>query len=110
MHEAGVAVLKLSPGAFWEFSKKLFDEQESYFDGNVVNETRNDTYKRLAKLGSSVGVDEEKLFALLKVESGRNSEGALNSGNGVTNDLKVRSTGLLTYSMLLADWWALGHT
>ena len=93
VHEAGVAVLKLSPAAFWDFSKKLFDEQESYFDGSVVNETRNETYKRLAKLGGSVGIDEEKLFDLLKIGSGRNNEGALNFGNGVTNDLKVSSGG-----------------
>lgn len=56
-----MAVLQLSPNKFWDFSSALMDNQKDYFDVNVVNETRNQTYQRLAKLGSSVGVEEGKM-------------------------------------------------
>lgn len=89
VHEAGVAVLQLAPSKFWDFSEKLFEAQKEYFDVNVVNETRNDTYKRLAKLGGSVGVGEEEMYGLLKVESKAGKDGELNIGNKATNDLKL---------------------
>jgi hypothetical protein len=101
VHEAGVAVLKLSPSKFWDFSKALFADQESYFDGNVVNEKRNDTYQRLAKLGGSVGVDEGEIFKLLKIGEGRAADGSLNSGNGVTNDLKASPSSTLRVPSML---------
>lgn len=89
VHEAGVAVLRLAPNKFWDFSEKLFEAQNDYFDVNVVNETRNNTYKRLAKLGSTVGVDENKMYSLLEVSDKPGSDGSLNTGNQVTNDFKV---------------------
>lgn len=89
VHEAGVAVLKLSPSKFWDFSEKLFEKQQEYFDVNVVNEDRNHTYQRLAKLGASCGIDEGKMYDLLKVPDKPSPDGSLNVGNGVTNDLKV---------------------
>lgn len=88
-HEAALAVLRLNPEKFWEFSARLFDEQKSFFDINVVNETRNDTYKRLAKIAAAVGVDEAKVYELLVIPEKAESPDALNVGNGVTNDLKV---------------------
>ncbi|RDW87580.1 hypothetical protein BP5796_03274 [Coleophoma crateriformis] len=99
VHEAGVAVLKLSPQLFWPFSAALFADQKSYFDVNIVNETRNATYARLAKLGASVGVDESKMYDLLKISDKPREDGALNTGNGTTDDLKKlvkynRSTGI----------------
>lgn len=87
VHEAGVAVLKVAPEKFWEFSQALFKRQIEYFDENVVNETRNDTYKRLAALAATVGIDEKKIFDLLVI-SPPGGEGA-NKGNGVTNDIKL---------------------
>lgn len=89
VHEAAVAVLKLAPEKYWEFSNALFKEQKSFFDVNVVNETRNQTYKRLAKIGTSVGVDEAKMYQLLAIPDKAADDGSLNIGNGVTNDLKV---------------------
>jgi hypothetical protein len=87
VHEAGIAVLKVAPEKFWEFSEALFKAQREYFDENVVNETRNDTYKRLAALAATVGIDEKKIYELLAISS----EGGerLNRGNGVTNDFKL---------------------
>lgn len=89
VHEAGVAVLKLAPTKFWDFSAKLFEAQTEYFDVNVVNETRNQTYKRLAKLGAAVGVKEDEMYKLLEIPDKPGEDGSLNSGNGVTDDLKV---------------------
>lgn len=56
---------------------------------NVVHETRNQTYGRLAKLGASVGVNEEAMYDLLHIDDKPKADGALNEGNGVTNELKV---------------------
>ncbi|EXJ88616.1 hypothetical protein A1O1_05546 [Capronia coronata CBS 617.96] len=89
VHEAGAAVLQTAPKSFWAFSEKLFEQQNDYFDVNVVNETRNNTYKRLAKLAGSVdGVDEKKILDLLLVPDKPAADGSLNIGNKVTNDIK----------------------
>ncbi|KAH6900646.1 thioredoxin-like protein [Thelonectria olida] len=89
MHETGLAVLRLSPDKFWEFSGVLFDEQKGFFDANVVNETRNDTYRRLAKVAAKVGVDEEEVYKLLVIADKPSEDGSLNAGNQVTNDVKL---------------------
>lgn len=89
VHEAGVAVLRLAPAKFWDFSEKLFEAQNDYFDVNVVNETRNQTYRRLAKLGATVGVNEDEMYKLLEIPDKPAKDGSLNVGNAVTDDLKV---------------------
>jgi hypothetical protein len=86
-HEAGAAVLQLAPEKFWEFSAALFKHQTEFFDVNVVNETRNKTYERLAKIAGSVGVDEEKFLGLLAIPE-TSSPDRLNIGNQVTDDIK----------------------
>ncbi|KAK5003672.1 hypothetical protein LTR28_009875, partial [Elasticomyces elasticus] len=73
---------------FWEFSSALFDKQTDFFDVNVVNEGRNSTYKRLAKLAGSAGVDESKVLKLLEIPDKPGDDGSMNSGNGVTDDIK----------------------
>ncbi|CAD0081863.1 unnamed protein product [Aureobasidium vineae] len=89
VHEAAVAVLRTDPSKFWPFSAALFDKQTDYFDVNVVNETRNQTYKRLAKLAAAVGLDESKIYSQLEISNKPGPDGSLNSGNQVTNDLKL---------------------
>lgn len=89
VHEAAAAVLRVKPDKFIDFSKALFDAQKEYFDVNVVNEARNATYKRLAKLAGSVGVDESKVLGLLEISDKPDKDGGLNTGNGVTDDIKV---------------------
>lgn len=71
-----------------DFSKALFDKQADYFDVNVVNETRNSTYKRLSKLAAGVGLDEGKIYKQLEISDKPGEDGSLNTGNGTTNDLK----------------------
>ena len=69
----------------------MFEAQKDYFDVNVVNETRNDTYKRLAKLAGSVeGVDEKTIYDLLVVPDKPAADGSLNIGNKVTDDVKFQ--------------------
>ncbi|PQE22608.1 thioredoxin protein [Rutstroemia sp. NJR-2017a BVV2] len=89
VHEAGVAVLKLQPSKFYDFSAALFSDAKSFYDVNVVNETRNKTYERLAQIGGKVGVDEKQMMDLLRISDKPAEDGSLNTGNGVTNDLKV---------------------
>ncbi|KAL6813377.1 thioredoxin-like protein [Trichoderma sp. SZMC 28013] len=88
-HEAGLAVLRLAPEKFWAFSGELFAAQKDFFDISVVNETRNQTYRRLAKVAAKVGVSEDEVYKLLAIPEKGGDDGALNVGNGVTNDLKV---------------------
>ena len=89
VHEAGAAVLRLSPDKFWAFSAALFEKQTDFFDVNVVNEKRNDTYVRLAKIGGSAGIDEAKMRDLLTISDKPGEGGSLNTGNKVTDDMKV---------------------
>ncbi|EPE29767.1 Thioredoxin-like protein [Glarea lozoyensis ATCC 20868] len=67
----------------------LFDDAKSYYDVNLVNETRNQTYERLSKLGATVGLDEKEMLKLLWINDKPAEDGSLNTGNAVTNDLKV---------------------
>ena len=89
VHEAAAAVLRISPSKFYDYSAALFEHQKEYFDVSVVNEPRNETYKRLAKLAGTIGVDESKVLELLKIVDHPGENGSLNSGNGVTNDIKL---------------------
>lgn len=99
-HEAGAAVLKVAPEKFWEFSRALFKQQTEFFDVNVVNETRNDTYRRLARIAANVGVDEKRVLDLLIVSDKPGEDGSLNSGNGVTNDIKLMTKVIWARSLL----------
>jgi len=87
-HEAGAAVLRLAPEKFFPFSAALFEQQTEYFDVSVVNETRNATYKRLAKIAASVEVNEQEVYDLLKIPEKAEGD-SLNVGNKVTDDVKV---------------------
>ncbi|RYC55334.1 hypothetical protein CHU98_g10874 [Xylaria longipes] len=88
-HEAAVAVLQAAPDKYWAFSDALFKDQKAYFDVSVVNETRNQTYRRLAKLAAGVGVDEAAVYDRLAISDKPAENGGLNTGNKVTNDIKV---------------------
>ncbi|PYH99559.1 hypothetical protein BO71DRAFT_394287 [Aspergillus ellipticus CBS 707.79] len=88
-HEAAAAVLKIAPSKFWEFSAALFSQQSDFFDVSVINETRNKTYERLARIAATVGVDEYEMLDLLRVSEKADGDGQLNIGNNVTNDIKL---------------------
>ncbi|CAG8918038.1 unnamed protein product [Penicillium salamii] len=107
-HEAGAAVLRLAPEKFWDFSAALFKCQTEFFDISVVNETRNKTYERLAKVAASVGVDGNKLLDLLIIKETPGEDGQLNAGNQVTNDIKWMVKGAeersISSSFTAAQW------
>lgn len=99
VHEAALACLRLRPDLFWEYSEFLFLFQTGFFDVNVADETRNQTYKRLARgyadivtrsnSGSEHDAEAQKLYDLLAISNKPGKDGALNVGNKVTDDLKV---------------------
>ncbi|PKS12767.1 hypothetical protein jhhlp_000978 [Lomentospora prolificans] len=88
MHEAAVVVNQQAPEKFWDFSEALFARATEFYDVNVVNETRNQTYARLAKIAGGAGLDEAKVLEALTIPS-EPVEGHLNAGNKATNDLKL---------------------
>ena len=88
VHEAALAVLRLAPAKFWDFSARLFADQKAYFDVSVVNELRNDTYRRLAALAGKTGVNAEEVYRMLAIPDKADGD-SLNVGNAVTDDLKV---------------------
>ena len=98
LHEAAIAVHQLGgDAAFYKFSSALMEGQKDFFDANVWDKSRADLHKTLAALASSsAGVKEEDVLAKLAraVE-----EGALNTGNACTLELKFyvklgRQTGI----------------
>lgn len=89
VHEAGLAALRLAPAKFWDFSKNLFAQQKDFFDVNVVNETRNQTYRRLAAIAGEVGINADDFFSLLVISDKPAEDGSLNIGNAITNDVKL---------------------
>jgi hypothetical protein len=68
-HEAGLAVERVNPSKFWQFSIALFANQTRFYDSSTATETRLDMYKRLAKLAEeSVGVKAEEVLKHLNFE------------------------------------------
>lgn len=86
VHEAGIAVSLIAPEKFWEFSDALFDVSTEYYDEAVYNESRIQTYKRLAELAEkSVGVKQDEFLKLVEVPP---SEVPRNGGNALQADVK----------------------
>ncbi|KAK9364814.1 hypothetical protein V1509DRAFT_635145 [Lipomyces kononenkoae] len=89
VHEAALAVEKLDPAKFYEFSNVLFQHASEYYDTAVYNETRAETYNRLATLASeSVGVSKADVLKLLAIPPSEDGAGH-NIGNEITVDLKL---------------------
>jgi hypothetical protein len=76
-------------GILKQLLQALFDDAKLFYDVNVVNETRNKTYERLAKIGAKIGLNEKEFYNLLHISDKPDKDGSLNTGNQVTNDLKV---------------------
>ncbi|CAI4218695.1 unnamed protein product [Parascedosporium putredinis] len=88
LHESAVVVNQQAPEKFWDYNEALFARATEFYDVNVVHETRNQTYARLAKLAAGVGLDETRVLEALQIPS-EPVEGQLNGGNKATNDLKL---------------------
>ncbi|KAJ2141335.1 hypothetical protein IW136_002309 [Coemansia sp. RSA 678] len=87
MHEAALAVARLSPHNFWLFCDALFTRQSEFFDEAVVDLTRTQVYGRLADIAMSVNAvdDRLELLQLLDVQA---SDTPTNAGNAVTANVK----------------------
>lgn len=69
-HESALAVERVDPSKFWDYSMALFAKQTSFYDSSTATESRLDMYKRLAKLAEdSVGVSAEEVLKHLHFES-----------------------------------------
>ncbi|KAK7470201.1 hypothetical protein VKT23_001639 [Stygiomarasmius scandens] len=86
VHEAGLAVARVSPQHYWPFSLALFKNQGDYFDQPSLTRTPLEIRGNLAKLaGDVIGPDSSlvKDFASLLEH-----KGSPNGGNSITDDLK----------------------
>ncbi|KAF8433030.1 hypothetical protein L210DRAFT_3650100 [Boletus edulis BED1] len=84
-HEAGLAVVRASPKHYWAFSRKLFDEQENFYDIPCSTLTPLQIREKLADIAESVIQDKgrvEEFRELLRLK------GSPNGGVAVTDDLK----------------------
>ncbi|KAK1227553.1 hypothetical protein PQX77_009462 [Marasmius sp. AFHP31] len=82
VHEAGLAVARVSPEKFWSFSLALFKSQDEYFDIPTSNLTPIQIREKLAHLASQAGVNQSNFSDLLTLKS------SPNGGVDVTDDLK----------------------
>lgn len=68
-HESALAVERVDPSKFWDYTIALFAKQTSFYDSSSATESRLDMYKRLAKLAEeSVGVSAEEVLKHLYLE------------------------------------------
>ncbi|KAJ3155342.1 hypothetical protein HK101_001562 [Irineochytrium annulatum] len=88
LHEAAIAVHKIDPSKFYKFATALFDVAETYYDDRTFEKSRLEIYGELAQLAQdSVGIPKGDVLQLLKRKV---VEGEHNTGNEVTNLLKVQ--------------------
>ncbi|KIK64845.1 hypothetical protein GYMLUDRAFT_39804 [Collybiopsis luxurians FD-317 M1] len=84
VHEASLAVARVAPQQFWQFSLALFKQQGEYFDIPTSTITPTEVRANLAKLageviGNNLAGSVKDLLEL---------KGSPNGGNAVTDDLK----------------------
>ncbi|KAF9057817.1 hypothetical protein BJ165DRAFT_1521162 [Panaeolus papilionaceus] len=85
VHEAALAALRVSPENFWPFSLALFKNQEQFFDIPTQDLSAKQIREKLAELAATVlPAGTIPAFKDLLAFKGP----GLNSGNGVTDDLK----------------------
>ncbi|KAK7203481.1 thioredoxin-like protein [Myxozyma melibiosi] len=88
VHEAALAVERIDPSKFWAFSDALFKASHEFYDTATYNETRAQTYDRLATLAAeSVGVEKQQVLELLAIPPSQDTPH--NWGSKVTDDLKL---------------------
>lgn len=86
MHEAAIAVRMIDPSLFFPFSKLLFERQIEFFDDQMYDLSRSQINSKLVNLAKEVGVDSDKMAALLAFKI---VPGSHNTGNEVSDALKV---------------------
>lgn len=86
LHESAIAVRMIDPTLFLTYSKLLFERQEEFFDAATYDLSRSEIYTKLVKLGTEIGVDGQKMAALLAY---KDVPGSRNSGNEITQKLTI---------------------
>ncbi|TCD67508.1 hypothetical protein EIP91_012313 [Steccherinum ochraceum] len=97
VHEAGLAVARVAPDRFWDFSLALFEGQGEFFDIPTSNLTPTQIREKLADLAGTV-IGPDKVAAVKDLLTNKTSP---NGGVDVTNDLKYTSAYFL--SLLLTN-------
>lgn len=101
VHEAAVAVaVQLSDSdadeaersrRWWRFARELFAQSDKYYDSHTIDETRAQSYRRLAQLADHVSPGTEAdILDQLHIDPAKtpDAEGD-NGGNKVTNIVKL---------------------
>lgn len=85
-HETALAVIRVKPDAFWDYSLALLADQHKFYDIPTSTQTPIETREKLVQLGVEKGIldeaDAEEVKDLLVHKS------TPNGGTAVTNDLK----------------------
>jgi protein-disulfide isomerase len=86
LHEAAIAVERLNPSRFFDYSDALFSRQKDFYDECTFVKSRATMYAELGSLAADmIGVPYDAFLSLVKV-----SDGPKNAGNAVTADLKLQ--------------------
>lgn len=90
VHEASLAVAQLDPDSFLQFSYHLFKDIKEYYDTATADLTRNQIYNKIYDV--SIGPNgpkftKEQFLGKLVIKTTTSDH--QNSGNAVSNDLKV---------------------
>ncbi|KAF8338912.1 uncharacterized protein EI90DRAFT_2967369 [Cantharellus anzutake] len=85
-HEAALAVGKVVPESFFDYTSVFFKNQEAFFDRAVADLTPTQIREKLVALAGEVpSIDKSKLPA---IKDALTYKGSPNGGIDVTNDLK----------------------
>ncbi|KAI9513293.1 hypothetical protein F5148DRAFT_972244 [Russula earlei] len=84
-HEAGLAVVRITPEKFWPFSRLLFHRQGDYYDIPTSTLTPVQIREKLASLYAESGVTREEVEAFKDLLTNKSTP---NGGVSVTDDLK----------------------
>lgn len=87
LHEIGIALSKVVPEKFWEYSGLVFDLIEHWYDTEIIDMTRGDIIESVLKEVAPL-VTETQLKQIRGLVSIRRSTIPDNTGNGVTGDVK----------------------
>ncbi|KAG8839029.1 hypothetical protein FRB91_007235, partial [Serendipita sp. 411] len=89
VHEAGLAVSKVAPNAFWQYSLALFKAQDQFYDVPASTMTPSQIREKLADLGKTSGtLSDQEVEAVKQALVLNTKDGARNGGVSVTDDLK----------------------
>jgi len=85
-HEAALAVGRIAPGSFFDYTALLFKKQEDFFDRPVADLTPAQIREKLVALANEIpSIDKAKIP---EIKDALTYKGSPNGGIAVTDDLK----------------------